>query len=51
MRTGEIAQILSKEQSNVSHLLKGLKEDGLVVSPKYGHYQVTSSASDTSATA
>lgn len=51
MRTGEIAQRLSKEQSNVSHLLKGLKEDGLVVSPKYGHYQVASSGSDTPATA
>ena len=51
MKTGEIANTLSKEQSNVSHLLKGLKADGLVVSPKYGHYQVASSGSDAPATA
>jgi len=51
MRTGEIAQRLSKEQSNVSHLLRGLKEDKLVVSPKYGHYQIARSDSDTPATA
>lgn len=47
MKTGEIAQTLSKEQSNVSHLLKGLKEDGLVVRPKYGHYQVAGVGTDT----
>ncbi len=47
MRTGEIAQALTKEQSNVSHLLKGLKEDGLVVSPKYGYYQAATIGTDT----
>jgi len=41
MRTGEIAQVLGKEQSNVSHLLKALKEEGLVMSPKYGFYQLS----------
>ncbi|HRN70925.1 MAG TPA: AAA family ATPase [Candidatus Woesebacteria bacterium] len=46
MRTGEIAQALGKEQSNVSHLLKGLKEDQLVVSPKYGFYQAASTGTD-----
>lgn len=51
MRTGEIAQRLSKEQSNVSHLLKGLKEDGLVVSPKYGFYQAASTGTDSKTTA
>ena len=51
MRTGEIAQRLSKEQSNVSHLLKVLKEDKLVISPKYGHYELASPGSDTPATA
>lgn len=40
MRTGEIAQVLGKEQSNVRHLLKALKEEGLVMSPKYGFYQL-----------
>ena len=51
MRTGEIAQMLNKEQSNVSHLLKVLKEDKMVVSPKYGHYQVATVGTDTQAPA
>ncbi len=40
MRTGEIAELLDKEKSNVSKLLKKLVEDGYLESPKYGHYQL-----------
>ena len=47
MKTGEIAQALGKEQSNVSHLIKGLKEDGFLVNPKYGYYQIVETGTDT----
>lgn len=47
MKTGEIAQKLGKEQSNVSHLIKGLKEDGFLVNPKYGYYQIAATGTDT----
>jgi len=40
MKTGEIAQAVGKEISNVSKLLKKLVDEGLVISPRYGHYQL-----------
>lgn len=40
MRTGEIAELLGKEKSNTSKLLKKLVEDGHLESPKFGHYQL-----------
>jgi DNA-binding transcriptional ArsR family regulator len=50
MNSGEIAQTLGKEQSNVSHLLKGLKGDGLICNPKFGYYQIVSSSTEPTAT-
>jgi len=40
IKTGEIAQALEKETSNVSKLLKKLFDDRLIISPKYGYYQL-----------
>lgn len=50
MSNKEIAEKLSKEQSNISHLLKGLKEDGLVVNTKYGFYKIVLSSAATAVT-
>ncbi|MCH7974654.1 MAG: winged helix-turn-helix transcriptional regulator, partial [Bacteroidetes bacterium] len=38
MRSGEIAELIGKEKSNVSKMLKKLVRDKLLVSPKYGYY-------------
>lgn len=40
MKTGEIADLLGKEKSNISKLLKKLIEDKYMVSPKYGYYEL-----------
>lgn len=40
MKTGEIADLLGKEKSNISKLLKKLIEDRYLVSPKYGYYEL-----------
>lgn len=40
MKTGEIAQLLGKEKSNVSKMLKKLVDDGVFTSPKYGTYEI-----------
>ncbi len=42
MRTGEIAQLLGKEKSNISKMLKKLVDDGILTSPKFGTYKMTS---------
>ena len=44
MKTGEIADLLGKEKSNISKLLKKLIEDKYMVSPKYGYYELVKEA-------
>ncbi|MGD8305925.1 MAG: AAA family ATPase [Ignavibacteria bacterium] len=46
MRTGEIAELVGKEKSNVSKLLKKLVRDGLLISPKYGYYALPEEKKD-----
>lgn len=38
MRSGEIAELIGKEKSNVSKMLKKLIRDKLLISSKYGYY-------------
>lgn len=40
MGTGEIAELLGKKTSNISKLLKKLMADELIISPKYGIYEL-----------
>jgi DNA primase catalytic core len=40
MKTGEIAQLLGKEKSNISKMLKKLVDDEILTSPKYGTYKI-----------
>jgi DNA primase catalytic core len=40
MKTGEIAQLLGKEKSNISKMLKKLIDDEILTSPKYGTYKI-----------
>lgn len=42
MRTGEVAEQINKEKSNVSRLLGKLVADGIAYSPSYGTYELTS---------
>ena len=40
MTSKEIANIIGKQQSNVSKMLGKMVKDGLIISPNYGHYKL-----------
>jgi putative DNA primase/helicase len=48
LKTGEIATILNKKNTNISNQLKALKNDGLVKCLKYGTYEIVKVVSDNS---
>ncbi|MCH7974776.1 MAG: hypothetical protein IH949_13010, partial [Bacteroidetes bacterium] len=40
MRTGEVAQLLGKELSNISGMVRKLVDDDILMSPAYGTYEL-----------
>jgi len=46
MKLSEITELIGKEKSNVSKMLKKLVRDGLLISPKYGFYELVKDEED-----
>ena len=46
MGTGEVAELLGKEKSNISKMLRKLVEDGFLESRRYGRYQLVRKSDD-----
>jgi len=46
MKLSEITELIGKEKSNVSKMLKKLVRDGLLISPKYGYYELVKNDED-----